>query len=157
MSYTIEKRNHHGKPVFSYTGEVVELTKHHACVIAVFGRDDVNAGYVIFRKGDVMTEWFYTDRWYNIFRLQDVDSQQLKGWYCNITRPAVIAEKSLHADDLALDVFINPTGDFMLLDEDEFAALELSAEERAQALAAVEDLRGRVMRREETFAEIKNA
>jgi uncharacterized protein len=154
MTYTVEKRDHHGSIKLSYEGEVVERSATHICLIATFARDDVDAGYVVFRRGDTMTEWFYTDRWYNVFRLQDVHTGLLKGWYCNITRPAVIGETTLHADDLALDVFVSPQGAITLLDEDEFAALDLSADDHAAALAAVDALRAAVIQREGTFAEI---
>lgn len=154
MTYTVEKRDHHGSVKLRYSGEVVERSATHVYLVATFARDDVDAGYVVFRKGDTMTEWFYTDRWYNVFRLQDVVTGALKGWYCNITRPAVIGDSSLYADDLALDVFVSPQGEMRVLDEDEFAALDLSADDHAAALAAVDALRDVVARREGTFGEI---
>lgn len=151
---TIEKRNHLGQRVFSYEGELLERSDNHVCIVATFGRSDVDAGYVIFRKGDTMTEWFFSDRWYNIFRLQDVQTGLLKGWYCNITRPAEIGEAVVGADDLALDVFVSPSGMVSVLDEDEFADLELSHEDRSAAWQAVEELRSLVASRAEAFAEI---
>jgi hypothetical protein len=154
---TVEKRDHRGEFLFRYSGTVIERTPTSVCLVATFGRDDVDAGYVIFRKGDTMTEWFYSDRWFNIFRLQDVCDGRLKGWYCNITRPAVISDTLVYADDLALDVFITPHGAISVLDEDEFAALDLTAEDAVGALAAVEKLRTLVIQREGTFAEIESA
>ncbi|MDX2138182.1 MAG: DUF402 domain-containing protein [Chloroflexota bacterium] len=152
---TVEKRDHRGQFLFRYSGTVVERTPTSVCLVATFGRDDVDAGYVVFRKGDTMTEWFFSDRWFNIFRLQDVHDGKLKGWYCNITRPAVISETLVYADDLALDVFVSPQGAMMVLDEDEFAALELTTEDAAGARAAVESLRALVVARDGTFAEIE--
>jgi hypothetical protein len=151
---TIEKRDHLGQRVFSYEGELLERSETHVCIVATFGRNDVDAGYVVFRKGDTMTEWFFSDRWFNIFRLQDVDTGLLKGWYCNITRPAVLGESVVHADDLALDVFVSPHGEVVVLDEDEFAELDLSDHDKATALAAVEALRELVAARAGTFMEI---
>jgi hypothetical protein len=153
----VEKRDHRGEFLFRYSGMVVERTPTSVCLVATFGRDDVDAGYVVFRNGDTMTEWFFTDRWFNIFRLQNVHDGKLKGWYCNITRPAVISETLVYADDLALDVFITPQGAITVLDEDEFAALELNAEDAAGAQAAVEALRLLVIGRDGTFAEIDAA
>ncbi len=151
---TVEKRNHQGQPVFRYEGELLERGDHHICIVATFGRSDVDAGYVVFRKGDTMTEWFFSNRWYNIFRLQDVLTGKLKGWYCNITRPAVLGDDLIHADDLALDVFVTPDGEITVLDEDEFAALDLDDADRAAGWRAVEALRALVVRREDAFAEI---
>lgn len=151
---TIEKRNSLGQRVFSYEGELIERGATHICIVATFGRNDVDAGYVVFRKGDTMTEWFFSDRWYNIFRLQDVQTGQLKGWYCNITRPAELGETMVGADDLALDVFVTREGIMTVLDEDEFAALELTDDERGAAWRALDELRTLVAARAEAFAEI---
>ena len=151
---TVEKRDPNGRVLLRYPGEVVERGATWICLVARFSRDDVDAGYVVFRKGDTMTEWFYADRGYNVFRLQDVRDGRLKGWYCNITRPAVIADALVYADDLALDVFVSPDGSTLLLDEDEFAALDIPDADRAAALAAVDALREAVARREGAFAEI---
>ena len=153
-SITVEKRDYLGKLVIRYQGEVVERGTNYVCLVAHFGLADVDAGYVVFRKGDTMTEWFFGDRWYNIFRLQDVEDGRLKGWYCNITRPAVIGETLVHADDLALDVYVSPHGAFSVLDEDEFAALDLGMDDRRAASSAVEALREAVHERTGTFAEI---
>jgi protein associated with RNAse G/E len=114
----------------------------------------VDVGYVVFRRGDVMTEWFYSDRWYNIFRIEDVEDGRLKGWYCNITRPAHITADVIAAADLALDVFVTPTGNFYLLDEDEFEALDLSMDERMSVVNAVDSLRRLVGTRAAPFNEI---
>ncbi len=154
-SITVEKRDHRGRPVIRYEGEVVERGVNFVCLIAQFGHADVDAGCVIFRRGDTMTEWFFSDRWYNVFRLQDVGNGRLKGWYCNITRPAVIGDGLVYADDLALDVFVSPRGELQVLDEDEFAALELTAGERQAASGAVEALRQAVDARSGVFTEIE--
>lgn len=151
---TVEKRDHRGQFVFRYTGEVIAQTAHAVCLAATFGRSDVDIGCVVFRKGDTMTEWFFSDRWYNIFRLQDVGDGRLKGWYCNITRPAVISDDLIYADDLALDVFVSPSGEIVLLDEDEFAALALDVTDRQSAWGAVDALRAQVSARTGAFAEI---
>jgi uncharacterized protein len=155
---TIIKRDHTGVPQFEYMGEVVERGDNVVCLRAVFGRDDHDEGYVTFARGDVMIEWFFSDRWYNIFEIYAGQSAQIKGWYCNITRPAVIvttdAGMVVAADDLALDVFITPRGDGLLLDADEFDALPLSDDERAAAWAAVESIERMAARREPPFDKI---
>ena len=76
-----------------------------------------------------------------MFRIEDGVSGALKGWYCNITRPARLGEQCVSADDLALDVFVAPDGALQLLDEDEYAELSLSAQEHAAVLQAVEQIR----------------
>lgn len=151
---TVYKNNHAGEPILHYSGQLVERGTTWVCIDASFGRDDVDVGYVVFRRGDRMTEWFFSDRWYNIFRIEDVRTKQLKGWYCNITRPAHLTDTTITADDLALDVFVTPGGAIVLDDEDEFAALRLPTAERAAALTAVAELRQMVASRAAPFDEI---
>src|SRR5205085_3530918 len=121
--------------------EVLMQGKTWVCIEATFNNPDKDAGYVVFRRGDTFIEWYYSERWYNVFELYDVDDGQHKGWYCNITRPAKISEDLITADDLALDVFVTPEGEITVLDEDEFAALNLPPNERRAALAAVQAIR----------------
>ena len=143
----VQKCNHLGEVVWQYQGEAVERGATWVCLMARFARSDVDAGYVVFRRGDAMTEWFYSDRWYNVFRLEDVDDGRLKGWYCNIGRPARLGEDVVAYDDLALDVFVMPDGDVLVLDEDEFDALHLAEADVAASWAAVETIRAAVAAR----------
>jgi len=68
----------------------------------------------------------------------------LKGWYCNITRPAQIEGDVVTSEDLELDLFVSPDRKNLLrLDADEFAARGLDATDPAAyeaALAALDDL-----------------
>jgi predicted RNA-binding protein associated with RNAse of E/G family len=118
---------------------------------ARFNRDDMDLGYVEFRRGDRFVEYFYADRWYNIFAIYDADDDHLKGWYCNVTRPAVFGDGEVHADDLALDVFVFPDGRTLVMDEEEYAALPLTLAERKEALAAVTELQRRARNAEPPF------
>lgn len=152
---TVHKRNHAGELVMSYQGEIIDRGDTWVCLRAPFKRPDVDLGVVLLRQGDIFTEWFFSDRWYNIFQVEDVGTGRVKGWYCNITRPAVIAEKDVSADDLQLDVFVTPGATVLLLDEDEFAALDLSPDERMEALRAVETIRAAVAGREAPFDRIR--
>ena len=107
---TIIKRDHNGKPVLQYSGEVTARGEAWVRVRATFNYDDKPVGSITFRRGDVFTEWHYADRWYNVFEIYDVDDGRLKGWYCNVTRPAVIRENTVEADDMALDMLVLPDG-----------------------------------------------
>ncbi len=152
--FTVIKRDANGISVFSYTGVLVERNQGFVCIDAVFELDDRDLGYVRLRRGDRFREWFYAVQWFNIFRVQDGETLALKGWYCNITRPPIIAEASVTADDLELDVFVFPDGKTLLLDEDEFAQLGLSPSEKAKARQAVRVIVNWVSRRLPPFDEI---
>lgn len=140
---TVIKNDHTGEEVWRYEGRVLERDSTAVVLEARFDRDEVDLGYVTIRRGDRFVEHFYTDRWYNVFAVHDVDDDQLKGFYCNITRPAILADGSVRADDLALDVFVFPDGRTLVTDEEEYAEIPLSLDERQKALAAVTDLQRR--------------
>jgi uncharacterized protein len=76
----------------------------------------------------------------------------LKGWYCNITRPAQITAADVRADDLALDFFMRPDGEGFVLDEAEFEALPLTEVERTHAQAALQELQKLAAERSGPFA-----
>ena len=152
--FTVIKRDAYGTEQLSYQGVLVARDDGHVCIDAEFALPDRDLGYIHLRRGDRFREWFYADRWYNIFRVQDVDTLAVKGWYCNITRPAVITVEGASAEDLALDVFVTPDGRTLLLDEAEFAELNLPAEEQREAWQAVESIKTLVAERLPPFDEI---
>jgi thiamine transport system ATP-binding protein len=137
---TVYKADAHGEPVVRYTGEVLARTATSITLEAIFRRGPVTVEGLDLNPGDRFVEHFYTDRWYNVFEIYDKDSGDLKGWYCNITRPAAIGRESVSADDLALDLVVSSKDGAVLVDEDEFEALSLSSSEREAALEAVEQV-----------------
>jgi predicted RNA-binding protein associated with RNAse of E/G family len=152
--FTVYKCNHQGELVWHYSGTVIDRGPTWVCLQAVFQREAIDLGVVVFEPGDVFTEWFYSDRWYNVFRIQDGREQRLKGWYCNVTRPAVIGADSVCADDLLLDVFVTPDARVILLDEEEFNGADLPLQERIAAVRAVEMIRLAVATGEGPFEEL---
>lgn len=154
MTVNVVKNDHAGREILRYTGRVLARGSTWTKLEAFFSRPDVQTDYHTFRRGDRFVEWFYSDRWYNVFEMHDVDDDRLVGWYCNVTRPAVITPETIRADDLALDVFITPGGTISVLDEDEFAALPLDAPTRAQARQALDEIRRLAATRQPPFGPV---
>ncbi|MEU3507376.1 DUF402 domain-containing protein [Streptomyces longwoodensis] len=93
-------------------------------------------GFVRFEAGDVFTEYYWRDRWYSVKEVRD-GSGTLKGWYCDITRPAVLTGTDLVVEDLDLDLWRSADGsDVRRLDEDEFEESGLADRDPAAATAA---------------------
>lgn len=153
---TVIKRDHNGVFVWKYSGTVIARDESSVCIEARFNRDKADIGVMIFERDDLMTEWFYSTRYYNVFKVQSSDGERLKGYYCNITRPAEITATTICADDLALDVFVSPNGEVILLDEDEFASLNLAEEERHNALDAVAQIRALVRSGDMPFDDVRS-
>ncbi len=141
MLCTVYKLDHTGQEVWQYPARVLAQGPTWVRLEAFFNRDDMALGYAVFKRGDRFVETFHSDRWYNVFAVYDRDDGVLKGWYCNVCRPAEITATAVRCDDLALDVWVTPEGDLTVLDEEEFAALPLTPEERACGLAAVRELK----------------
>jgi protein associated with RNAse G/E len=137
---TVNKLNLRHELTWSYMGEVIERTPEHILLEARFNRDTLDLGYAVFERNDRFVERFFTDRWYNIFEVHAVNDDRLKGWYCNIVKPAVFSDCSIEQVDLALDVWINPNGSYQVLDQMEFDELPLDPGTRHQAQRAVSEL-----------------
>jgi predicted RNA-binding protein associated with RNAse of E/G family len=153
---TVHKLDASGREVWAYEGRVLSQDGPELVLEARFDRDDLDLAGLRLRRGDRFVETFYTDRGYNVFAVYASEAGRLKGWYCNITRPACIDTEGgdIRAEDLALDVIVLPDGRSVVLDEDEFAALPLSDAERHQARRALADLRAAILRRQGPFAAI---
>ena len=137
---TVYKLDHAGREVWQYPARLLERGADFVRLEAFFNRDDMALGYTTFRRGDRFIETFYDDRWYNVFAVYDRDEGTHKGWYCNVSRPAAISATTVRCDDLALDVWVTPDGRTLVLDEEEFAALPISDDDRRQAHDALQTL-----------------
>jgi hypothetical protein len=130
-----------GGEKWRYAGTLLRRDPHSLTIEARFDSPNRDLPGLSLRVGDRFVETHYADRWYNVFAVYDGSSGAMKGWYCNITRPARIDGSIVSAEDLALDLIVRPDGTQLVLDEDEFEAQELSAADRASALAGLEELR----------------
>ena len=139
-SIRVLKLNLSGEVTWQYEGHVVRREPNAVVLQALFDREDMPFVDVVFKRNDLFLESFYTDRWYNIFEIHDRDDGALKGWYCNIGRPATLGNAAISYVDLALDLWVSADGTQTVLDRDEFDALMLEQGERATALAALSEL-----------------
>ncbi|MEU4211245.1 DUF402 domain-containing protein [Streptomyces sp. NPDC026206] len=93
-------------------------------------------GFVRFEDGDVFTEHYWRDRWYAVKEVRSAGGA-LKGWYCDVTRPARVGHGTLVVEDLDLDLWVSADGATVLrLDEDEFADSGLAERDPLAAGAA---------------------
>ncbi len=130
-----------GQVTWQYEGRVVQLVPGGLVLEAFFNRPDMPFQDVVFKENDRFVETYYTDRWYNIYEIFDRDDGKRKGWYCNVSRPAVLGPGMLSYVDLALDLWVSTDGQQTVLDRDEFERLPLDPGERTTALGALAQLR----------------
>src|SRR6476661_2235673 len=91
----------------TYSGELLRHEPGHMLIHARWERTRLDLGYVVFEPGDHFYEHYYSERWYNIFELRG-ESGALKGWYCNVCRPAQFDGDTIVSEDLELDLFVAP-------------------------------------------------
>ena len=151
---TIIKLDPAGAEKIRYTGTMLAQLADGVVVGAIWTYPDRDLGYTRFETGDQFVEYYYTKRWFNIFAIANKDGIQ-KGWYCNIAEPACISTDTISQVDLYLDVWVNPTGEVLLLDEDEFeAATTLSEWRRLGARQGLQELLRILEGRQDVFAYI---
>jgi hypothetical protein len=137
----VQKKNPAGEVTYEYEGVLLNRDENSITLEALFDRADMPFQDVVFRTGDRFVEYYYSDRWYNIFAVHDRDDGKVKGWYCNIGMPAVIEDGLVSYVDLALDLWVSANGNQTVLDEDEFNALGLNEELNANALNGLNELK----------------
>lgn len=151
-SVLVHKLDTRGEVTVAYEGTLVEALPDGVRLEARWTRPTLPLDYTTFETGDCFIEWYYTDRWYNIFEIHGTDGT-LKGWYCNVAEPATISDNVIACRDLLLDLWVSPDRSMLVLDEDEFAAdTELDAEMRAAALRALDELQRMVRASEPPFS-----
>jgi uncharacterized protein len=137
----VQKKNPAGAVTYEYEGVLLKRDEDSIVLEALFDRADMPFMDVVFKTGDRFIEYYYTDRWYNIFAVYDREDGHVKGWYCNIGKPAEFEDGIVSYVDLALDLWVSTSGQQTVLDEDEFEALGLNQELRAGALKGLEELK----------------
>ena len=137
---TVIKRDIHGQETYRYHGVLLTHRDSQVVLQAYFDRDDLDLHGMPLARGDRFVETYYTDRWYNIFEIHAHQDDTLRGWYCNIGWPVEIDGDTISYIDLSLDLLVFPDGRQIVLDEDEFEALEITPDLRRRALQALNDL-----------------
>ncbi|MBL8100700.1 MAG: DUF402 domain-containing protein [Anaerolineales bacterium] len=137
----IIKKNHKDEITWEYSAEVVRREKNFVIVEALFNRDDLPFQEIVLKRNDRFVETFYTDKWFNIFEIYDRDDGKIKGWYCNVTKPAEITENEIAYSDLVLDLWVNAEGKQVVLDEDELNELNVDEELKKKIYESLGELK----------------
>ena len=99
-----------------------ELVRNEAPLIELLGefdRDLEHPELGFIEGGTISYEYYWLDRWYNVFRFQ-TPSGQLRNYYCNINLPPKFEDGRLDYVDLDIDLLLWPDGTRKVLDRDDF-------------------------------------
>ena len=108
------------------------------------------------QRGTRTIEYYWLDRWYNIFRFLRADGST-RLYYCNVNMPPKLEGDVLTYIDLDIDILVQPELSYQVLDLEEFTAhaarYGYSEEITQQADAAVAELISMIEMRQFPFGE----
>ncbi|HSS19342.1 MAG TPA: DUF402 domain-containing protein [Pyrinomonadaceae bacterium] len=94
-------------------------------------------------RGTHSLEYYWLDRWYNIFRFGQPDGS-VRNFYCNVNLPPTFDGAVLEYADLDLDILVNPDFSYRILDAEDFERnsrdYNYPADVQANARQALEEL-----------------
>jgi protein associated with RNAse G/E len=99
-----------------------ELIKQNAKLLILFGEfeSEIKHRHLgVIRRGTLSYEYYWFDRWFNIFRFHEPDGS-LRNFYCNINKPPVFENNTLNYIDLDIDIIVWNDYRCEILDVDEF-------------------------------------
>ena len=100
-------------------------------------------------------EYYWLDRWYNVFRFALPDGN-LRNYYCNVNLPPKFDGKTLSYVDLDLDILVDPDFSYRVLDVEDFERnarqYGYPAQVEANARRAVDELVGMIETRQFPFS-----
>ena len=95
------------------------------------------------RSGTHSLEYYWLDRWYNVFRFGE-PTGELRNYYCNVNMAPAFENNVLTYVDLDLDILVAPDFSYQILDAEDFeqnaALYDYPDDVRANAMQAVDDL-----------------
>jgi uncharacterized protein len=116
---------------------IVKHTDPLLILDAVFDEEIDHALIGTIASGTISTEYYWLDRWYNVFRFSD-------RFYCNVNMPPSFDGRVLSYVDLDIDVLVKPDFSYQVLDLEDFElnarAYDYPPDVRENAQAALTEL-----------------
>ncbi|HEX8141753.1 MAG TPA: DUF402 domain-containing protein [Pyrinomonadaceae bacterium] len=110
---------------------------------ACFDEEIRHALLGVIERGTLSMEYYWLDRWYNVFRFHE-PTGELRNYYCNINVPPTFDGRVLSYVDLDIDILVAPDLSYRIVDEDEFALnaarFDYPSEVHARAADALAEL-----------------
>jgi protein associated with RNAse G/E len=107
-------------------------------------------------SGTRSLEYYWLDRWYNIFRFAQPDGT-LRNYYCNVNVPPTFDGETLSYVDLDLDILVDPDFSYQVLDVADFEKnadrYGYSADVQTKAREALRELVSLIEKRDFPFGE----
>ena len=98
----------------SWTAELIRRDGSLLVFDAKFSEEIVHDLLGTIAVGTHSLEYYWLNRWYNIFRFAQPDGQ-LRNYYCNVNQPPTFDGKTLSYVDLDLDILVAPDFSYQIL------------------------------------------
>ena len=151
---TVNSCKYDGSAHRSWTAELIELSGPLLVLDGVFDTDINHSSLGLIKRGTRSIEYYWLDRWYNVFRFVEMDGT-LRNYYCNVNIPPAFDGDTLSYIDLDLDMLVATNLKYVLLDEDEFeinaARFNYTPEVKINAKGAVNELISLIEKKEFPF------
>ena len=116
---TINSRKFDGNIHRCWKAEFVNRKDSLLTFVGEFDKE-INHPYLgVIRRKTVSYEFYWLDRWYNIFRFHEPNGD-LRNFYCNVNMPPTFESGVLNYVDLDIDILVWKDFSFEILDLDEF-------------------------------------
>ncbi len=103
----------------TWTCDLIEQNNSLIVLVGEFDRDVKHPGLGSILRGTISYEYYWLDRWYNIFRFHEPDGS-LRNYYCNFAMRPTFADGVLDYIDLDIDVVVWPDSKYEVVDRDDF-------------------------------------
>lgn len=117
---TVRSLKHGGRPHRTWSARLETHERSLIVLDACFAEEVRHPILGIIEAGTLSREFFWTDRWYSVFRFGAPEGGALLNFYCNVNTPARLESGTLYFTDLDIDVLVRPDLSYSILDEDEF-------------------------------------
>lgn len=122
-----EAKTHIEVRTYKYDGSLhrtwnAELIRREGSLIvldAKFANEIVHDLLGTIAIGTHSLEYYWLDRWYNVFRFAQPDGK-LRNYYCNVNVPPSFDGEILSYVDLDLDILVQPDFSYQILDVEDF-------------------------------------
>lgn len=120
QTITVRSRDFTGTAGKTWEAELLSQDDDLLVLRGIFDRRIVHSDLGVIDAGTISYEYYWLDRWYNVFRFHHPDGR-FRNYYCNINMPPRLSNGALDYVDLDLDILVDADGSYRILDEIEFA------------------------------------
>jgi len=116
---TVNSRKFDGSINKSWNVELVNCDNSLITFVGKFENEVFHSQLGVIRRGTVSYEFYWRDRWYNVFRFHEPEGN-LRNFYCNINLPLNFVGNVLDYVDLDIDILVWKDFSYQILDSEEF-------------------------------------